>query len=347
VWLCRPGLAHDPCTASFKTTVLGASGASSVTDASAARGSKFDCFYVYPTVSTETSDNSDLVVQPAETDVAIAQASRFSTVCRVWAPMYHQFTLAALESYERNPEGETAMMEHAEDVAYQSISSGFADYLAHDNDGRPIVFIGHSQGASMLVLLLQRLVEADPALHHRLVLAIVLGGNVVVPDGRQVGGSFSDIPACTAPGQPGCVIAYSSFPGQPPSTSLFGRPGQGVSLLAGQNATTGVHVVCTNPAALAGGRALLDPYFPTEGLLPTPWVEFPDLYQASCQSGEGATWLQVTKVTPASDTRPVVSESEGPNWGYHTYDVNLALGNLISDTAAAEAGWSRAAHTSG
>jgi hypothetical protein len=73
----------------------------------------------------------------------------------------------------------------------------------------------------------------------------------------------------------------------------------------------------------------------------TPWVEFAGLYRAECESGGGATWLQVKKVTSASDKRPVVTEEVGPDWGYHTDDVNLALGNLVSDVAAAEASWSR------
>ena len=232
-WLCRPGMAADPCTASLKTTVLTASGASSLTNASVANSSKFDCFYVYPTVSTETTDNADLRVQAAETNVAIARPPVFPRFAAYWGPVYRQFTLAALTRYERDPLGMTSMMKNAEAVAYRSISAGFTDYLAHDNDGRPIVLIGHSQGASMLVLLVQHMVQDSAALRHRLVLAIILGGNVVVPTGRSEGGSFTDIPTCHAPGQPGCVIAYSSFPGEPPATSLFGRAGQGVSILAG------------------------------------------------------------------------------------------------------------------
>jgi hypothetical protein len=51
--------------------------------------------------------------------------------------------------------------------------------------------------------------------------------------------------------------------------------------------------------------------------------------------------LQVTKVSATSDHRQVVTEVDGADWGYHPYDVNLALGNLVADTAAAEAAWSR------
>ena len=297
----------------------------------------FDCFYVYPTVSRETTANSDLQVQRAEKFAAIAQASPFSTLCRVWAPMYHQVTLDHLSLSLTSSSPEMV-------AAYQSLVAGFDDYLAHYNHGRPIIFIGHSQGSSIMTLLLQRLVESDAALRSWLVLAIVPGGNVVVPTGSLVGGSFSSIPLCSSTGETGCVIAYSTFPGEPPATSFFGRPGQGVSLMSGQTARTGVQVACVNPAALSGGSAELDPLFPTLGLLSTPWVEYPQLYSARCESAGGATWLQVTKITGKSDRRPVVTEQAGPDWGYHVDDINLTLGNLLLDTAAAETTWSKNPH---
>ena len=89
----------------------------------------FDCFYVYPTVSTE-SDNANLAIQPAEIAAAVAQASRFSQVCNVWAPMYRQATAAALTDG-------AAFKPSVIATAYNSLLSAWRDYLAHDNHGRP------------------------------------------------------------------------------------------------------------------------------------------------------------------------------------------------------------------
>jgi hypothetical protein len=328
-------MADDPCASNLATTVVQASGAHSVVTAEPDTGSNFDCFYVYPTVSGESSPNADLRVQKAETDAAIAQASRFSTVCRVWAPMYRQVTLVGLVSGGIDSTSPSVV------VAYDSIRAGFENYLEHFNDGRPIIFIGHSQGAAMTIMLLQRFVDNDASLRGRLVLAIILGSNVVVRTGSLTGGSFSHLPACTRTGEHGCVIASSSFPGKPPAASFFARPGQGVSLMSGQTRTRGLQVVCTNPADLGGGSAPLEPLFPSEGLEQTPWVEFPGLYSGACESEGGATWLEVAKSSGASDHRPVVTETDGPDWGFHPYDVNLALGNLVADAAAAEASWSK------
>lgn len=333
VWLCRPGQADDPCTTPLRATTVPASGARTVQRPRVDATSAFDCFYVYPTVSTQHTDNANLKVQRAEVDAAIAQASPFSQVCRVWAPMYRQRTAASLlEGLGANPT--------ADQVAYQSLLSAWRDYLTHDNHGRPVVFIGHSQGAAMLIRLLASQVDPNPALRARTVLAILAGGNVAVPIGKTVGVSFRHVPLCTVGAEAGCVIAYSNFPSQPPADADFARPGQGVSLQSGQTATSGVQVACVNPAAPAGGTAGLDPWFLTATSAPppprvtSPWVIYPDLYTAACHSSGGATWLQVDTVDPAG--RPVVSERLGPAWGYHVDDINLALGNLVEDVAAAE-----------
>jgi hypothetical protein len=93
VWLCRPGLADDPCTSSLTATAVTASGSTSIVKASVAPNPRFDCFYVYPTVSRELMTNADLRVQKTEIAAAVTQASRFSQVRRVYAPIFGQVSL--------------------------------------------------------------------------------------------------------------------------------------------------------------------------------------------------------------------------------------------------------------
>src|SRR5262249_52732131 len=154
--LCRPGQSNDPCASSDAATVVPASGSRTTQPQSAGGDSPFDCFYVYPTVSSEPSDNADLQIQQTEIDAAISQASRFSSVCRVWAPMYRQRTTKSLQKGLGDDP-------NADNVAYDSLLSAWKDYLAHDNQGRPVVFIGHSQGAAMLIRLLSSAVDTDSA----------------------------------------------------------------------------------------------------------------------------------------------------------------------------------------
>src|ERR1700677_3979592 len=73
VWLCRPGHVIDPCTAPLTTTVVQTNGETGVEKAKAARKAPIDCFYVYPTVSEQQSENSNLEIEPEETQIAIDQ----------------------------------------------------------------------------------------------------------------------------------------------------------------------------------------------------------------------------------------------------------------------------------
>ncbi len=342
-WLCMPGTPGDPCTGNLTATVVPASGPSTVQQASAATDPAVDCFYVYPTVSKQETVAANLAIDPAETDVARVQASRFSQVCRVYAPMYPQLTIHALTDPTASAIGDLGN-------AYQAVQSAWEDYLAHYNHGRGVIVIGHSQGAAMLIKLLQNVVDDDPAVRAKLVSAIILGGNVTVPVGQTVGGSFDHIPACATATQTGCVVAYSSFEQTPPADTYFGRPGSGVSLLSGSLASAGLQVLCVNPAAVTGGTASLQPYFSTASataglgtgsssaapVAATPWYTEPDLYSAHCMSQNGTTWLQVSAPIQPGDPRPVVSQTLGPAWGLHLVDVNIALGNLV-DLARSQA----------
>ena len=255
-WLCRPGMADNPCVADLTTTVVEAGGSHRVQWAAATVDPPIDCFYVYPTVSEQTTVNANLEIQPPEIAQARSQASRFSQDCKVYAPMYPQLTDIAIAHA-------TEITTTEVQVAYGGVLSAWKDYLANDNDGRGVVLIGHSQGAAMLIDLIKNEIDPYPAVRRLLVSAIILGGNVTVPIGKEVGGSFQNVPACTSSHQTGCVVAYSTFDQVPPANTLFGKPGTGVSELTGTTATDGVKVLCVNPASLAGGSGVLQPYFPS------------------------------------------------------------------------------------
>ena len=94
VWLCRPGLANNPCESDLTTTEIEPDGSQKVVPRRAKRP-PVDCFYVYPSVSAQPTLNANLDVDPELTAVAEAQASRFSQACRVFAPVYPQLTVVA------------------------------------------------------------------------------------------------------------------------------------------------------------------------------------------------------------------------------------------------------------
>jgi pimeloyl-ACP methyl ester carboxylesterase len=326
VWLCKPGLASNPCLSDMTATVVKADGTKSVEHAEPASDPKIDCFYVYPTVSNQPALNANLKIDPAEIGVAIAQASRYSQVCNVYAPMYRQVTIFGII----NPKSANASK-----IAYADVVKAWNDYLARYNHGRGVVLIGHSQGSFILKRLLAQHIENDAAVRDRIVSAILLGGNVTVKDGSDVGGDFERVSACHSDRDVGCVIAFSSFDHPPPANSLFGR-----------TRTAGEHVLCTNPAALGGGSATLNAYFPSrrlggpisftlKPLASTPWLRYPNGLTGECKNENGASFLQITD-TRTQPNRLVLRDSLGPTWGLHVYDANVALGNLV-DVVKSEA----------
>ena len=332
VWLCRPDRRPNPCRADQSATALLPDGTFHP-EPPPRQHPRADCFYAYPTVTRQPSRNADLVVHQEHRDVARAQASRFSSVCHVWAPIYRQRTVADLF----NP-SDRAVDSEANLIAFRSLRSAWHDYLAHHNHGRPVVFIGHSQGAAMLIRLLHTEVDPKPRERRLVALAILLGGNVTVATGRTTGGSFDHLPLCTRPGQQRCVIAYSSYPKRPPSGAFFGRPGAGVSLLSGETRTAGLDVACVNPAAIGGGAAPLHPFFPSQSagnVVPTPWITYPGRFEAACHHHGDATWLGVRTVGGSRDDDPPLGDTLGTAWGYHVVDLTLALGDLVADVDAA------------
>jgi hypothetical protein len=337
VWLCRPGVAPDPCTPGLSTTVYSAKlHKLGVQHPQAVKHPAIDCFYVYPTVSDQTTGNANLHIDPEERSIALYQAARYSQYCKVYAPMYRQVTLAGIGS------GAAPSTKPNNALALSSVRSAFAYYLAHDNHGRGFVLIGHSQGSFILRQLIAKDVDPKPAVRRRLLSAILLGGNVLVKPGpKGIGGDFKHIPACRSNTQLGCVIAFSTFDQPVPKGSLFGRP----SPILGSPSGKGDIVLCTNPAALAGGSAIVKPILPsapfapgtlialgnsllkiTQPHPPTVWFTEPDAYSAQCVNSNGAHVLMLKALNGAQ----VASPSPTAVWGLHLLDANIALGDLIS-----------------
>jgi hypothetical protein len=206
------------------------------------------------------------------------------------------------------------------------------------------VLIGHSQGSFVLEQLIAKDVDPKPAVRRLLLSAILLGGNVLVKHGRDLGATFQHIPACRSDTQLACVIAFSTFDQPAPADSIFGR-----------TAVAGDEVLCTNPAALRGWPALVDPIFPAAPFAPgtligdgisalhltqphphTTWISEPGAYSARCVDSDGADVLEITR----RDGAQVPAPSPLPTWGLHLIDANIELGNLLAvvkDEAAAYA----------
>ncbi len=351
-WLCWPGAAPNACETDLTTTVIKADGSTSVEPFKADTKAPIDCFYAYPTVSTDPGILATMAAEPAETRVVAQQFARFAANCRLFAPLYRQYTLTALAAAMGGHPlaGGTRPM-----TPYNDVRDAWNYYLAHENHGRGVVLIGHSQGSGMLTLLIKNEIDGKP-IQARMVSAILMGTNLVVPKGADVGGDFKSVPLCHSPSQTGCAIAYASFreTSPPPDNSRFGRP---------RTPAAGMISACVNPANPAGGDGALDSYFASgsqmiapsgqparvwvEGkTITTPFVSVPGLLTAHCVSTPEFNYLAVH--INADLAGPRTKDINGDvaiggtilkDWGLHLVDANLAMGNLVSIVAQQGKAW--------
>lgn len=335
-WLCLPGR-KDPCSVNLDANLFKPPGIPAGRESFRANSeAPVDCFYVYPTISNDPTPNSDMIAGDEERRAAEYQLARFGSACKLYAPVYRQVTIQGLRS---RLSGKPMAID--QQLAYRDVLDAWNYYLQHHNKGRGVVLIGHSQGARMLSELLKQQIEGKPV-QKQLVSALLLGFNVIVPKGREVGGTFSQVPLCRSASQTGCVITYVSFRENlpPPANSLFGR------------ATEGNTVACTNPAALAGGRGVLRSYLPVKSNLvgqPHDKTRFAELVRkadapfaspeaiasAECVQRDNASYLSVS-INPAYTTAGIdiagdlfYGDRLLQDWGLHLVDVDLAQGNLV------------------
>lgn len=309
-WLCHPAKASTPCTVNLDATAKAGDGTLTRDPFTPAKDPKIDCFYVYPTVSTDPGVNSDLLPGADEQRAATQQFARFGAVCRLFAPVYRQVTATALDTGKF---GDTA----AHELAYSDVLAAWNAYLQNENHGRGVILVGHSQGSMHLVRLIKEQIDPNAAVRARLVSAFLLGTGVHVPAGADVGGDFQYIAACRKPDQTGCVVTYASFSAAspPPANTIFGRGG----------------VLCVNPAALSGGPADLHPYFTSNSVVSasgvtTPYVTFTGQVRAECVNENGASYLKIT-AGPSLQFPPFLL---GAEWGLHLVDANLTMGDMVA-----------------
>jgi hypothetical protein len=334
-WLCRPGRA-DPCGAEQTVTIVSADGTRRLDTVKPSADAPIDCFYVYPTISIDPNGNSSLTAGPGERRAVEHQFAPFASVCRPFAPMYRQVTLAGLRSVMQGKP-----MPIDPQLGLEDVRAAWRHYLANDNRGRGAVLVGHSQGSRMLVELLRRDIDGTSA-QKLLVSAVIPGFNFNVPAGADVGGSLKSIPLCRSATQTGCVIAYSTFRASapPPQNARFGR-----------SSAADVEVACVDPVRLSG--IALRSFMPAAGNLlgqqatladwklmvtsaGTTFVEVSGMMKAGCVKDGLNSYLALSFDSAQRGTRPqdipgdIVSGGRlFDDWGLHLIDMNIVMGNLL------------------
>jgi hypothetical protein len=342
-WLCMPGR-DDACTHDLTATEIHADGTRTIERFAAASDPKVDCFYVYPTVDMGLIPGNHEGFEDLEpmTRATLAQAARFRETCALYVPLYRQVTIG---TYFQPADQRDLRLA----AAFADVEAAFSEYLARHDRGRPLVLLGHSQGAEMIVRLLRRFFD-DPhspsaaALRKRLLVALAIGGHVEAPRDRKTGGTFRTIPICTADDERGCVVAYRQYAADK-------------TVAAGANAprVAGDTTACVNPADIAGNarRTMSRSYFPLDGMarrrmrgvegITTPFVVLRGYYAGRCVEGaDGFRYLAISSPAEAGDARTSPVDLSGMPFekqlGLHLLDFQLPQGDLLDLVAKRAAG---------
>jgi hypothetical protein len=320
MWLCRPGIDANHCREQQTATVIEADGSVHEETLPKANRPAFDCFYVYPTVAlsgeagnVKDFSNIEDILVPLR-----SQAVPFSEVCEVYAPLYHQTTLATYGA----PDRETYQAR-----AFADVEAAFELYMRHFNRGRDFVLVGHSQGSHMLIRLIKKWFDGPAAQRSQLIAALPIGpvNEVRVPPGATTGGTFANIPLCTSAAERSCIVTFDTLTvdGAGP---VLGAPT--------------ADAACTNPVNHGPGLTRLkNSYFPTQRFAgqfspannpdyATTFTSLPDLFSGQCAlDPKGAMGFRISYTPQNGDTR--VNPFDFSKQLLHLLDYGFPLRDLI------------------
>ena len=262
-----------------------------------------DLFLVCPTV--DMNDEFNMALDDADTKANFLGALNmergiYADSTRMFAPYYRQ---AAMKVYGLD----RAEWEPYMTLAYSDVSAAFSYYLEHENNGRPIILAGFSQGADMCYRLLEEYF-GDEALYDQLVAVYAIGW----PFTEEMTKAYPQIVAAQSADDIGVVISFDCE--APEVTETFINP-------ANQKALS------INPLSWTADETPADKSLNLGACFTGYSGEIASETKALCgcylDAARGV--LKVTDIH-AADYAPVVPGL--PEGAYHVYDYQFFFRNL-------------------
>lgn len=136
-----------------------------------------DVFYVYPTEyvagpngPTISTINDPNMVAGAQAAFA-KQATAFAAVGNIFAPYYRQ----ADATYALSLTPIDAVYNVIGGIPATDVTGAFDYYIRHHNNGRPFILASHSQGSTVVALLLKNYMRDNPVVYSRMIAAYAIG----------------------------------------------------------------------------------------------------------------------------------------------------------------------------
>ncbi|MEO0897232.1 MAG: DUF3089 domain-containing protein [Bacteroidota bacterium] len=163
---------------------------------------KADVFFIHPTTlmggkTWNASVEDEDLNKKTESFAIKHQASIFNRSGRIYSPRYRQMALGGFYTEDKRS------MAQALEVAYGDVKRAFEHYLAHENQGRPIIIASHSQGTVHGIRLVKEFFDGKE-LQDKLVCGYLIGW----PFPQD---TFKSIPVCNEPSSIGCVVGWCSW----------------------------------------------------------------------------------------------------------------------------------------
>jgi hypothetical protein len=166
-------------------------------------GARADVFFIHPTSyigkNGQKNWNPDIDDVKVNDDVDKApiryQATIFNGAGKIYAPRYRQAHLNTFFTKKRKADAKKAL-----DLAYADVKNAFTYYLQNENNGRPFILAGHSQGSLHAMQLLHDVIDGTPY-QKQLIVAYLPGWHIE----RN---AFSTIKPCETPDETGCFTSW-------------------------------------------------------------------------------------------------------------------------------------------
>ena len=217
-WLAQPDLSHDPYEHPSAGDVF-------VVVPSVYRGGKH---WVLPSDDLKRKNKLQRIVRPN-------YVAPYGRAGRLFAPYYRQASLYSFMTQREDAR-------KAQDFAYQDVKRAFAVFLENSPVERPIILVGHNQGASHVQRLLADFFQGP--LQARLAAAYIIDHPLPLDSFKT---TLKAQKPCETAEDTGCVAAFGAFmPGDDVIAKRF------ISRLLthdGQDYTSveGRPLLCTNP----------------------------------------------------------------------------------------------------
>lgn len=242
--------------------------------------------------------------------IFVNQSSVFDSHSRIFAPFYRQASLYSFITHEGD--GRKSL-----NVAFSDIQQAFSYYMAHENDGRPFVIAGHSQGSYHGLRLLEEELVGRPAL-QQLVAAYLVG--ILIPADKLTR-TLQGIPLCESPAQISCLMTWNTIGPDPHIFSAFNDIL--ISYPSGYESIKGKRLVGVNPLTWSVDPGFADQELNLGGFIGgfDKTADSLDSNLTGAQISEG--WLSIPEIEDARYHQIMLGREF-----YHVYDYALFHENI-------------------